>query len=429
MSSIHWPLGTSAAWRELNGRAPREATVTLVALYALALLPFAFIFKRWAVEILSIAIGLMFLYQSHRTKNWQWLREWPVRIALGLWTYVLLIVTPLADDPMTSLSRALIWGRHILFFAAVVYWLFNYTEEMKRIAFLMAFILCAVTIDTYIQYITGESLTGRLKPEHRLTGPMTKLVIGIYLAKLSFPILGLLLYHAWQDYRRRGAAICFTLVTIMMAAICLSNERTALISYLIGLGGSAALLFWFLKPARLLVAGFSVLQLVVLVSLYATQPELQIRISQSMQQMGGFEGSPYGQLWKGSYELWKRNPITGVGLMNFRSSCPELIKENVVDYCDLHSHNVYLEWLAEAGIIGFAGIIALVISLAAIILSRIRYAKPEDYILISFALAGLLPTFFPLAATQSFFSNWPAWLAWFSITLCVGMVQRIKPHG
>jgi O-antigen ligase len=182
---------------------PAHDRYTMIAFCALGVFPLALILKRWIAEVSIITIGLLFLYQSYKARDWAWIKTPPMMIAFGLWVYLFLIVTPLAVDPWLSLSRSVVWWRFPLFFAAVVFWMSNYHKDMKRITYWMLFIICLVTVDTLIQYYAGMSLiTGRVPPEARLTGPMTKVVVGIYLAKLSFPILGLLLYEGWRDLKR-----------------------------------------------------------------------------------------------------------------------------------------------------------------------------------------------------------------------------------
>jgi len=409
---------------------PAHDRYIAIAFCALGVFPLALILKRWVAEVSAITIGLLFLYQSYRARDWAWVKTPPMMIAFVVWLYLLLVVSPLAIDPWLSFSRSLVWWRFPLFFAGVVFWMSKYTREMKRISYWMLAIICIVTIDTLIQYYTGTSpLTGREKPDMRLTGPMTKVVVGIYLAKLSFPILGLLLYEGWHTLQKKDIWLSSGLMTAILVVIALSNERTALITYTTALFTASALIYWRFPQARRTVLGFSILQITLLIFIYLTQDQFNNRIHESMRQMDSFDTTTYGQLWIASWEMWKAHPFFGVGLMNFRVACPDLLSAGIVTYCDLHSHNVYLEWLSESGAIGFLGFIAFLASLAWIIISRFFYAKQEQVILVVFAAAGMVPTFFPLAATQSFFSNWPGMMAWFSMALAVGMVQRIKPHA
>lgn len=401
----------------------RHKWISQSALGALALLPLMLIFQRWAADALCVAIGLLFLLHCFLERDWSWLQSLPMRIILCLWIFTI-AAAPLGLDPMKSLIRAFLSARYILMFAAVVYWLSAYMAEMRRIALWLLAVLCLIMIDAYVQYLTGQSLSGHAKPTDRLTGPLSHMVIGIFLAKLSFPVLGLLFYHTWPQ--RKGLWIYGAAATAVLALIVLSNERTALISYLVGLAVIGALLFFSLRQARWWVMGFGLTQIAVLAILYTSQPQFENRVGDSMQMLEKFKASPYGQLWTAAYEIWKTHPITGIGLGNFRNACPALLDTGTVTYCDLHPHNLYLEWLVETGVIGFLFFIAFAGSLLHHIVRRMRSAQDKEFILIAFAFAGLVPTLFPFNATQSFFVNWPAILAWLSVALSVSLVQRIK---
>ena len=50
------------------------------------------------------------------------------------------------------------------------------------------------------------------------------------------------------------------------------------------------------------------------------------------------------------------NPLTGVGINNFKYLCnlKESYREMMVNYdCASHPHNIYIQWLAEGGVVVF----------------------------------------------------------------------------
>ena len=55
--------------------------------------------------------------------------------------------------------------------------------------------------------------------------------------------------------------------------------------------------------------------------------------------------------------MFKENPITGIGISNFQYACKNFQKYKTVmiNYnCASHPHNIYLQWLAEGGLIIFS---------------------------------------------------------------------------
>jgi hypothetical protein len=71
-----------------------------------------------------------------------------------------------------------------------------------------------------------------------------------------------------------------------------------------------------------------------------------------------------------AYEIWKKNPIFGVGLKNYRNLCHEMTYKNFESFskqfCPSHPHNYIFEIMAELGIIG---LILLLLVLCSIVIS------------------------------------------------------------
>lgn len=415
-------LGKSSGYREILSTNAKEAKLALAALYLLMLLPLAMIVTRVAAELCMDGLSLLFIIRSWQARDWRWLKSAPVLIALTLWAYSALIVTPLAIEPVASLGRA-DWGRYIFLFAAIVYWLSAYHEEMKRVAWVILTMLFFAGLDALYQYNTGASLAGTPYVQERLTGPFRKVVIGIYTAKLCLPLIGIVLYYAWAEKKKWLKLLVPLMMAYLYAIVLLSNERTAILTLTLGLLLTAFGLFIGYKKARkpvvfLLAAG------VLFVSMaFQSQQSLQHRFHVTKEIMMDFSSSQYAQLWHASMLMWQKHPATGVGMVNFRIVCPELQAEGKVNFCSTHSHNMYLEVLSEMGSIGFMLILLLVLSLF-IMVAEEHSSRPKERILLTcFALGGLFLNFFPLAPTQSFFSNWPAMLAWQSVAWSIALVK------
>lgn len=402
--------------------------MALAALYFLLLLPIAMIFSRTFAEICAGMVSVLFLAHSYRTKSWSWLRRTPIVFALMLWAYSALVVTPLAIDWRASYSRV-DWIRFILFFAAVVYWLYAYHAELRRIAAVIVTIIFLSGIDAIYQFYTGFSFAGVPYETDRLTGPFHKVIIGIYFAKLAIPFLGILIYYAWVEKRKALLLLLCGMAIYIFSIILLSNERTAALSFTVGAMLIAAGLFLKFRNTRPVILSLIVGMAALATTFYVSQPALQKRLHVTHEMMQDFSRSEYAQLWKASILLWREHPATGVGMLNFRIACPSLEERGLVAFCGPHSHNVYLEVLSEFGTLGFTGLLLLITSLVVAVLEQHSNIPRERYVLTLFALAGLLINFFPLAPTQSFFSNWPALLAWQSIAWSLALVRGGKEQA
>ncbi len=415
-------FGRSAHWQQQKIQHPLDAYLALAGFYLLLLIPFLMVAQRWLADVACGLLGVLLLAHSIKRKNWRWLKEPPVLIALCLWAYSALIVTPLALDVGESLTRVG-WIRFVLMFAAMVYWLADYRDELRKVAFYVLLFLLFVVLDSFVQYITGMSLTQHPIEQTRLTGPFNKVIVGIYLAKMSLPFIGILLYEAWRARNIKQMGFYISALTAIFSLILLSNERTASITFIAGLGVIGLVLFIYIKQLRKWIILLALLQIGIVAGVFASQKNMQARMQESTAMMQNFDNSPYMQLWESSYLMWKEYPFFGVGLKNFRIACPPLLESGVVHYCDNHSHNVYLEFLSEMGAFGLIGLILMIGSFIFVILKQQKNQHRDGAMLTAFALATLAVNFFPLAANQSFFANWPAMLAWQSIAWALAITR------
>jgi O-antigen ligase len=418
-------LGKSSDYQQIFAADKTEARLVLAALYLLLLLPISMIFARTTAEIISGLIGALFLFHSYRQQNWKWLREPPVVIALLLWAYSVLIVSPLALDPRASFARS-DWVRFIPMFAAIVYWLSGFHQELRQIAQIVLWVLLCVALDALYHYATDFSLLDLLEfsyVEENLAIPSKMAGVGIYIAKISTPLLGIMLYYACHEHKKYLKVALFFLALLFFAVILLSDERAAVLTFTLGLSLTGGALSYTFPQSRKIVFGLLLAMAIVFLIAYKTQPILQEHFHITEEKIENFSNSEYAQIWKASILLWQDHPITGVGMLNFRSACSVLLEQGRVLFCDTHSHNLYLEVLSEFGTIGFMLLLMLVVSLITVLFEQ-HSSRPCERVILTFvAAAGLLINFFPLAPTQSFFSNWPALLAWQSVAWSLAIMK------
>jgi len=415
-------LGKSSHYRQILSTSRLEAKLALVGLHILWIIPIFMAFSRVGAEVLCAVLGLMFLYRSYRFKNWHWVKQPPVLVALALWAYSVVISTPFAVDPMAALSR-LHWVRFILLFAAIVYWLSDYREEMRRVAAVIMFLLVLAAGDATYQFFTGASLDGTPYIGERLNGPFDKTVIGSFLTKMSIPCIGLLFYYAWVEKKKWNMLALLATQAGLFTIILTSNERTATLTFLLGMALVGAGLFFTYKKTRIPVLLGVALVIAIIGAIYHSQPTMQRRVYFTQELLRDFSSSTYAQLWKGSLYVAQERPLTGVGMANFRKACPPLIDQQRINYCSEHPHNIYLEWLSELGVLGVAGFIVWIAGFAVAVCRRRTPPFRDGNILIFFALAGMVVNLFPFAVTQSFFSNWPALLLWQSLAWSLAITR------
>ena len=135
----------------------------------------------------------------------------------------------------------------------------------------------------------------------------------------------------------------------------------------------------------------------------------------------------YFSLYKSGYQVFKNNPIVGVGNKNYRiETCRGNIEKSTKNnnyICQTHPHQIYFEILAEHGLVGLLVIFYLLYKL---IFSKIRKSlKGNNYIQIG-SLIYLLLIFLPVVPSGSFFGDFSLTLFLINIGIFYGSSSKLN---
>ena len=121
-------------------------------------------------------------------------------------------------------------------------------------------------------------------------------------------------------------------------------------------------------------------------------------------------------LYISAYRIFNDNKIKGIGPKNFRIVCKNkkyqvlTEKDGSIDGCQTHPHNIYIQLLAETGIIGFLFIFIFFVFLVyllfkhlIIIIFKRKFLFNDFQICL---LVAILITLWPFVPTGNFFNNW-----------------------
>lgn len=391
-----------------------DARLLLTARILALILPLCFIAGRVAVDVALSLTVILFVLRSAAARDWSWTRSAWFKIGAGLWLWML-FVSLFAFDSGLSFSQAAPWLRFLIFAAALEAWILDETW-MRRLLWVLTGVVVFVALDVWLQYFTGSEIFGRARPsDQRLTGPFNGLRVGIFITKVMFPvILGAFVWRLWRRPAAKAGFIAMTL--LLVGAVFVSGERMALLLCLIGLGLAAVVQR---GAARAWMVGTLALALVAVVALGLSDPRmLQRHVEQTAETAQGLSDSPYGQIWRSALHLASERPLTGVGMKNFRVACDDpvigLPEAEVPLRCTTHPHNLYIEWLTEAGVPGLLGFLLLV-AVWGRRLWRASRAEPINLWLLG-PLVAVAIHLWPLGPSASFFSNWFGGIFW----LCMG---------
>ncbi len=372
----------------------------------------AIVLGRGLMEAIVGATVIVFILRSLVARDFSWAKEAWFILCIGIWFYLLTISFMVDHDPGDTLKRTLPWIRLPIFAVAISHAFLEKREIRKKLSLWTLLIINLVAIDTIVQFLTGTSLTGHDKYHHfRLNGPFDELIVGIFTTHLFFLALPPVLIsasHLEGFFRRIG----FVILCTGLPALCiiLSGERSALM--LMGICGLIMVLS--IKALRKEFVHCLILGAFILFAAISLSSSLQGRfISQTGHQINNFKDSAYGRVFKNATTVWAHEPIFGVGPRQYRHACKEKglpkLYSTKSHACGLHVHNIYMEWLVEAGLLGFSFFLGLI----GLWLSRFRVTLKDigdlnEDIELKLAWLAVLTYLWPITSSMSFFSNWNA---------------------
>ena len=391
-------------------------------------------------------------------KDYEFIKDKFFLVSIFFW-FTILFISFFAYDKIKSLQDSIIFIRLLIMPTAAFFLLLNSKKKIKFAITIIFICICFVLIDTLFQFINYNSefgfqndLLGFIPDWYgRLTGPFgNELVPGAYVSK--FGLLGYLFFCFINKIKYQNFLEILYLSTLGLVCFA-SGERMALATLFLAL----FFLLLFLKNKRIILLFSIMLSLIFIIISYKFHPfyndftiinsthyhqgltiekffECNNATSQKctkiinlqpsfLEIIKNFGSSAYGEIYKVGLSMFMNNPLTGVGISNYQTSCMNIEKYNqlMVNYdCASHPHNTYIQWLSEGGIIT---LFSFVFFLFSILYFLINGTNQTIFKLIS--IASLIILFWPIMSTGSLIKNWNGVLTFYIISLCISL-NRIK---
>ena len=292
-------------------------------------------------------------------------------------------------------------------------------DDVHFFIFPAIIIILVISLDSIYQYFLGYNLLGFPKFDYyRLTSFFyNEPIVGSFLMKFFIPCL--LIYLKFNLTNKKKIFYFFSCF-LFFYVIFLSGERLALIQ-------SSILFFIFLfyflikfTPSKIL---YILIPIIFLISI-SINDNLKNRIydtskefiyffnnynSLNVDKLGSLKN--YYNNFQSGLKYWEYNKLFGSGYRSYNKDCSEILKNNIyLKGCSTHPHNIYIETLADHGLVGFG---LFTIFLLIIILKN--YNLNNGF---NFVFYMMIVPFFP---SQSFYSSY-----YQSIFLLILILSLIK---
>lgn len=395
--------------------------------FTILILPILFILGSPWTNACTVLFSYLFIYFSIKEKNWKWISNKWIIFFLIFWLYNL-INSFFSTDTLGAFKTSFFYIRFLFFSLLISNYGFNYLKFDKIINFWFV-CLSLVTIDLFIQYIFKFNLLGFPPDGARYSGVFgNELIVGSFLSRYLPLVIPFLIFY-YKDlktiYLKLGLIF---IILFFLFNILISGERTAFIVFFVYL--ICLLIYIFRKKIISLILICALLFSTLLISLQTN--DVKIRYNEFKNIVLNFDQSSYGKLWSSSYELWKLNPVSGVGFKNFRVECDLKIKDesgNTHPLCSSHPHNLYLELLSETGIIGLLLFIFIFYFFLREIIPIFFLLKEnkEKYLYLS-NLIMVLIYLWPIITYGSFYTSLNGLYIWLNISIINHLKQTIKKN-
>ncbi len=377
------------------------------------LLPLALLTGPFLPDFFICIVGILVTYLILKEKKYAYFNNNYFIIFIIFCTY-LIIRSFFAQSIAISLEHSLFYFRFGLFAIAVWYLIENNKIFIKNFSiFLLATFIFAL-VDGYYQYFYEVNIFGFSWPGVRLSLPLNeKAILGGYLARL-FPLLLAVLIYTF-DIKKFHVVLILIILILTDLLIFISGERTALGLLFL----STVFIVTFLSKYKK-IRFFSFLVSIILMFLIAVlSPSIKERnIDKTINQLSGSSNESIALFSNvhqshilGAWKMFIDNPLVGQGPKMFRVLCHDIKFSNEdINTCSTHPHNIYMQLLAETGLLGLLFLLILCTSIVKLILNHIvLLIKKREYLMSDFQIclmACLIMTLWPIIPSLNFFSNW-----------------------
>ena len=387
--------------------------------------PLFFLFSSLLTNLFTVILIFLFLSEI-KLKPKNIIKDKIMLLLILFWFFILIsLFTSIYFE--NSFSRSVGFLRFIFFsYALAYYFKLNNFRYFKIILLIWFFIFFITSTDLLIEYIFGHNLLGNSSyMPGRLSGFLgDELKIGNYYLGFYFLILVFSIQFFKNQLLSFSIIIFFSLIAILI------GERSNSIKIILGL-------FIFLTFYEKIITRYKIMFLGIIISCalilinfntdFKNRYKAQFYNPLKTEGIYNYiKGIPYGAHFSTAYEIFKQNPISGIGLKNFYFECGKdkyIDKEFAWNHsrCSTHPHQLHLEILSHIGIFGY--LIFIYLFFYSIYFGYKNYLKNKNPYLLA-SLVFIFVSIFTPVPSGSFFTTYGATIFWLNFGVLLAFSSK-----
>ncbi len=404
-----------------------------------SLLPISFVLGNLIINLNIIFAGLSLIVYSITLNDWKWTGDKFFKLLIIIQFYLIVssiysiffIIDYEFFDAnhkhvvYDGLYRSLSFSKYILFvfsFSLIK----KFKIKLDNLIKAWSVIIFIILFDVFFEKIFGNNILGNVSPDHSriISFFGEEMIVGSYLLLFGFIVSS---YWIDKNNMKYSYKIFFNFLIILIPfAIFVSGEKSNFIKSII----IFSTLFYFIPKNKITIGKKKLIFILIaaLLSLFYFNDYTRIKYTEIIkrttilnndQKFLEFENIKYFYHYRVAWEIFKDNPILGVGNKNFRWDChrPKYFsseKKLSSQMCSTHPHQVHFELLSEQGLLGYILIMGILLNFAIKLLIN-SYKKNEMF---KFSLSLYTMVFLiPLLPGGGIFSTYSGSNFWLVIAL------------
>ena len=391
--------------------------ITLFSIYPLGILAGNFI-----INSIILTTGSLFIFKLLK-KETDLFQYKDALYLLSFFFISLLINLFFTNNIYLSYQRATKFFFVIFFIIALKFLIINYYQNLKFTYQLWCIFFLIVIIDLLIEFFIGKNMLGQSSVMPGRLGSFTgkESVIGNFF----FGFCLIFLSCAYNQSKRLSLNISLAIILIIISF--LIGERANFLKTFIAI--SLFIFFGYKFSYKLKIFSIILILISSYVAFLSVDSDYKVRYFQQIKFIFTPNGltkylnnTQYGAHRNVAKEIFKDNPIFGVGIKNFRIESGNK-KYNGLDHkknhlrISNHPHELYYEFLSEKGIFGLLCFLIFIFS--SIILSLKNYLKFKNI----YQLSGVIfvtVSILPIIPSGSFLSTYTSSIFWINYAIMMG---------